>query len=92
MRGVIIIAVTASAIKGIRFYTTTECYANCNLGDAELCVQSGMNNYLAKPIRAAVLKSMLESYLNQPPKEITNLEEKTRNMARNIIKEADRTE
>ena len=49
VRGVIIIAMTASAIRG----------------DREKCLQAGMNNYLAKPVRAAVLKSMLETYMTQ---------------------------
>lgn len=49
VRGVIIIAMTASAIRG----------------DREKCLQAGMNNYLAKPVRAAVLKSMLETYITQ---------------------------
>ena len=43
VRGVLIIAMTASAIQG----------------DKEKCLEAGMNNYLAKPVRAAVLKSML---------------------------------
>ena len=41
------IHVTASAIQG----------------DREKCIDAGMNNYLAKPVRAIVLKTMLESYL-----------------------------
>jgi CheY-like chemotaxis protein/two-component sensor histidine kinase len=49
VRSVIIIAMTASAIRG----------------DREKCIEAGMNDYLAKPVRAAVLKSMLESYLNR---------------------------
>lgn len=51
VRGAVVIAMTASAIRG----------------DREKCLQAGMNNYLAKPVRAAVLKSMLEEYLNKPP-------------------------
>lgn len=59
VRGVIIIAMTASAIRG----------------DREKCLQAGMNNYLAKPVRAAVLKSMLEEYCNQLPSSRVRLNE-----------------
>jgi CheY-like chemotaxis protein len=52
VRGVIIIAMTASAIRG----------------DREKCIEAGMNNYLAKPVRSAVLQSMLDSYLTKPVK------------------------
>lgn len=58
VRGVLIIAMTASAIRG----------------DREKCLQAGMNNYLAKPVRAAVLKSMLEDYLAQPRTSVPNLQ------------------
>lgn len=58
VRGVLIIAMTASAIRG----------------DREKCLQAGMNNYLAKPVRAAVLKSMLEDYLAQPRSALPNLQ------------------
>jgi signal transduction histidine kinase/CheY-like chemotaxis protein len=54
VRGVVVIAMTASAIRG----------------DREKCLEAGMNNYLAKPVRAAVLKSMLEEYLSQTPQGI----------------------
>lgn len=50
VRGVLIIAMTASAIRG----------------DREKCLQAGMNDYLAKPVRAAVLKTMLDNYLTRP--------------------------
>jgi len=49
IRNVLIIAMTASAIEG----------------DRERCLNSGMNNYLAKPVRAQTLKALLESYLNK---------------------------
>lgn len=57
VRGVIIIAMTASAIRG----------------DREKCIEAGMNNYLAKPVRSAVLESMLDSYLTKPSKLSTDL-------------------
>ena len=47
VRRVLIIAMTASAIRG----------------DKEKCLEAGMNDYLAKPVRANVLKSMLDGYL-----------------------------
>ncbi|KAI9852921.1 MAG: hypothetical protein M1838_003715 [Thelocarpon superellum] len=47
VREVLVIAMTASAIQG----------------DREKCIEAGMNNYLAKPVRANVLQTMLEQYL-----------------------------
>ncbi|KAK2785387.1 hypothetical protein FQN52_008446 [Onygenales sp. PD_12] len=44
---VLVIAMTASAIAG----------------DREKCIEAGMNNYLAKPVRSDVLKTMLDRYL-----------------------------
>ena len=72
VRNVLIIAMTASAIRG----------------DREKCLQAGMNNYLAKPVRAAVLKSMLEDYLSQPPKPIPRLEETVNELAKNVVEGA----
>lgn len=43
----LVIAMTASAIRG----------------DREKCLEVGMNNYLAKPVRAQMLKQMLDSYM-----------------------------
>ncbi|RMZ83936.1 hypothetical protein DV737_g1498, partial [Chaetothyriales sp. CBS 132003] len=45
---VLIIAMTASAIRG----------------DREKCLNAGMNDYLAKPVRQNVLKAMLDEYMN----------------------------
>ncbi|WPH00624.1 Hypothetical protein R9X50_00345400 [Acrodontium crateriforme] len=59
VRDVLVIAMTASAIRG----------------DREKCLEAGMNNYLAKPVRADTLKQMLESYLHQPTKPIPNLQQ-----------------
>ena len=56
VRGVLIIAMTASAIRG----------------DREKCLEAGMNNYLAKPVRAAVLRSMVEDYLTRQPSSMPN--------------------
>lgn len=53
IRNILIIAMTASAIQG----------------DREKCLESGMNNYLAKPVRAQTLKSLLESYLSKGEEE-----------------------
>lgn len=69
VRGVLIIAMTASAIRG----------------DREKCLQAGMNNYLAKPVRAAVLKSMLEDYLSKSPKQFAHLQETATSLAKSVI-------
>ncbi len=71
VKGVLIIAMTASAIRG----------------DREKCLEAGMNNYLAKPVRAAVLKAMLEEYLSQPPKTIPRLQEAANDLAKKIVEE-----
>ena len=70
VRNVLVIAMTASAIRG----------------DREKCIDSGMNNYLAKPVRAAVLKTMLEEYLNQPPKPIADLQKTVEQVAQDAVK------
>ena len=51
---VLIIALTASAIRG----------------DREKCLNVGMDNYVAKPIRQAALKAMLDEYLSKPKGEV----------------------
>ena len=58
VRNVLVIAMTASAIRG----------------DREKCLEAGMNNYLAKPVRVAVLKSMLDEYVTKPPGEVPDLQ------------------
>ena len=72
VRNVLVIAMTASAIKG----------------DREKCLEAGMNNYLAKPVRAAVLKAMLEEYLNKDSQPISNLQSTANDLADKAIKEA----
>jgi CheY-like chemotaxis protein len=49
VRSILVIAMTASAIQG----------------DREKCLESGMNDYLAKPVRSDVLKKKLDQYLQQ---------------------------
>lgn len=64
VKDILVIAMTASAIRG----------------DREKCLEAGMNNYLAKPVRADTLKQMLESYLNQPERAMPNLQEETNSL------------
>jgi signal transduction histidine kinase/predicted ATPase/DNA-binding response OmpR family regulator len=68
---ILVIAMTASAIRG----------------DREKCLEAGMNNYLAKPVRADTLKQMLESYLNQETIPIPNLQEEANNLVKTVIKQ-----
>jgi CheY-like chemotaxis protein len=39
--------------------------ANAMKGDRELCIESGMNDYLSKPVKSSELAAMLERWL--PP-------------------------
>ncbi|KAL8712617.1 MAG: hypothetical protein Q9220_003148 [cf. Caloplaca sp. 1 TL-2023] len=71
VRNVLIIAMTASAIRG----------------DREKCIDAGMNNYLAKPVRANVLKQMLEGYLSQSSKRMVGLQETANGVAKAAIEE-----
>jgi DNA-binding response OmpR family regulator len=72
IRDILIIAMTASAIEG----------------DREKCLDSGMNNYLAKPVRAQTLKALLESYLNkESDKDIPNLEAEAKKMVKQALTE-----
>ncbi|KAF2012350.1 putative histidine kinase HHK1p [Aaosphaeria arxii CBS 175.79] len=68
IRNILIIAMTASAIAG----------------DREKCLESGMNNYLAKPVRAQTLKALLESYLSKEQDDVPNLQQE----ATKLVKEA----
>ncbi|KAL9602694.1 MAG: hypothetical protein Q9219_001684 [cf. Caloplaca sp. 3 TL-2023] len=72
VRSVFIIAMTASAIRG----------------DREKCIDAGMNNYLAKPVRANVLKTMLEGYLSQDAKTMVGLQETANEVAQEAIQQA----
>ncbi|KAL8947130.1 MAG: hypothetical protein Q9222_006554 [Ikaeria aurantiellina] len=71
VRNVLIIAMTASAIRG----------------DREKCIDAGMNNYLAKPVRANVLKQMLEGYLSQDSKRMVELQKTANGVAKAAIEE-----
>jgi signal transduction histidine kinase/CheY-like chemotaxis protein len=72
VRDVLIIAMTASAIRG----------------DREKCLDAGMNNYLAKPVRAAVLRAMLEEYLDHEAQPVGNLQGTASEIADKAVKEA----
>ncbi|KAK4497878.1 hypothetical protein PRZ48_010533 [Zasmidium cellare] len=73
VRDILVIAMTASAIRG----------------DREKCLEAGMNNYLAKPVRADTLKQMLESYLHQPAKTIPNLQQEANKLVNTVVSEVD---
>lgn len=71
VRDVLVIAMTASAIRG----------------DREKCLEAGMNNYLAKPVRVDTLKQMLESYLSQEERRIDNLQEEANRLVEGVVRE-----
>jgi CheY-like chemotaxis protein len=48
--GIPIVAMTANALKG----------------DRERCLEAGMNDYLAKPVKADALDSMIEKWVTCP--------------------------
>ena len=73
VRDILVIAMTASAIRG----------------DREKCLEAGMNNYLAKPVRADMLKQMLESYLNQPAKAMPNLQQEANKLVNTVVSEVE---
>ncbi|TAQ86227.1 hypothetical protein B7494_g5445 [Chlorociboria aeruginascens] len=72
VRHVVVISMTASAIAG----------------DREKCLESGMNDYLAKPVRSAVLKQKLDQYLQQIPLDVSDLRVEANKIAKAVLKEA----
>ncbi|KAH8596837.1 HHK1, histidine kinase-group X protein [Bisporella sp. PMI_857] len=76
VRRILVIAMTASAIQG----------------DREKCLASGMNDYLAKPVRSGVLKKKLDQYFLQPPLSLTNVEEEAKKVATDVISTTARQE
>ncbi|KAL5318468.1 hypothetical protein ACEPPN_013529 [Leptodophora sp. 'Broadleaf-Isolate-01'] len=71
VRGVLVIAMTASAIQG----------------DREKCLDSGMNDYLAKPVRSNVLKKKLDQYILQPPIPVPNLNLDAKKITNKVLRE-----
>ncbi|KAN0090377.1 HHK1, histidine kinase-group X protein [Hyaloscypha variabilis] len=74
VRGTLVIAMTASAIQG----------------DREKCLESGMNDYLAKPVRSNVLKKKLDQYIQQPFA-TPNLQAEAKKVANKILQEMNGT-
>lgn len=72
IRNLLIFAMTASAIQG----------------DREKCLEAGMNNYLAKPVRPQTLKTLLESYLNQTPQDMPDIQKDAKAIIREVINDA----
>ncbi|TVY19554.1 Hybrid signal transduction histidine kinase K [Lachnellula arida] len=69
VRSILVIAMTASAIQG----------------DREKCLEAGMNDYLAKPVRVGVLQNKLDQYLKQAHVEIPNLHAAARQVANSVL-------
>ncbi|KAG9246606.1 HHK1, histidine kinase-group X protein [Calycina marina] len=67
--GTLVIAMTASAIQG----------------DREKCLASGMNDYLAKPVRSGVLKKKLDQYLQPAPNLTPNLQKTAQKIANDVM-------
>jgi CheY-like chemotaxis protein len=55
-------AVDANQLRMIPIVAMT---ANAMKGDREQCLAAGMNDYLAKPVKAADLSYVLEKWLNR---------------------------
>lgn len=72
VNGVLVIAMTASAIRG----------------DKEKCLEVGMDFYIPKPVRAHVLKEVLEGYLGQSTKSIPNLQQQANEIAKAAVDQA----
>ncbi|KAF8862872.1 HHK1, histidine kinase-group X protein [Acephala macrosclerotiorum] len=71
VRSILVIAMTASAIQG----------------DREKCLEAGMNDYLAKPVRSNVLKKKLDQYIQQPPIQVQDLQAEARKVAHKVLRE-----
>ncbi|PBP18289.1 hsp90-like protein [Diplocarpon rosae] len=71
VRGVLVIAMTASAIQG----------------DRERCLDSGMNDYLPKPVRSNVLKRKLDQYIMQSPVITPDLDSDAKPVAKKVLRE-----
>ncbi|PBP20892.1 hsp90-like protein [Diplocarpon rosae] len=71
VRGVLVIAMTASAIQG----------------DRERCLDSGMNDYLPKPVRSNVLKRKLDQYIMQSPTTTPDLGSDAKPVAKKVLRD-----